>query len=136
MLNRLRSLVVLAMIAGCAPAPSAEPAPSPSMALPDPTRISTATATIRPSPTNAPSATPTLVPTATALPTATAVPLDSLVTLAGPLCEAAYTRVVTAAPVIGPVSLLIHYGSSDSGASLGDIFKAAIKKREGAEDGE
>jgi small subunit ribosomal protein S1 len=26
------------------------------------------------------------------------------------------------------------YGSSDSGASLGDIFKAAIKKREGAED--
>ena len=29
-----------------------------------------------------------------------------------------------------------QYGSSDSGASLGDIFKAAIKKREGAEDGE
>jgi small subunit ribosomal protein S1 len=28
-----------------------------------------------------------------------------------------------------------QYGSSDSGASLGDIFKAAIKKREGAEDG-
>jgi small subunit ribosomal protein S1 len=27
-----------------------------------------------------------------------------------------------------------QYGSSDSGASLGDIFKAAIKKREGAED--
>jgi small subunit ribosomal protein S1 len=26
------------------------------------------------------------------------------------------------------------YGSSDSGASLGDIFKAAIKKREGAEE--
>ena len=25
-----------------------------------------------------------------------------------------------------------QYGSSDSGASLGDIFKAAIKKREGA----
>ncbi|MFT3733308.1 MAG: 30S ribosomal protein S1 [Hyphomicrobium sp.] len=29
-----------------------------------------------------------------------------------------------------------QYGSSDSGASLGDIFKAAIKKREGAEDSE
>ena len=33
-----------------------------------------------------------------------------------------------------------QYGSSDSGASLGDIFKAAIKKKEGAdekkEDGE
>jgi small subunit ribosomal protein S1 len=29
-----------------------------------------------------------------------------------------------------------QYGSTDSGASLGDIFKAAIKKREGAEDGE
>jgi small subunit ribosomal protein S1 len=29
-----------------------------------------------------------------------------------------------------------QYGSSDSGASLGDIFKAAIKKREGAEEGE
>jgi small subunit ribosomal protein S1 len=28
-----------------------------------------------------------------------------------------------------------QYGSSDSGASLGDIFKAAIKKREGAEEG-
>jgi small subunit ribosomal protein S1 len=27
-----------------------------------------------------------------------------------------------------------QYGSSDSGASLGDIFKAAIKKKEGAED--
>ena len=27
-----------------------------------------------------------------------------------------------------------QYGSSDSGASLGDIFKAAIKKREGGED--
>ena len=26
-----------------------------------------------------------------------------------------------------------QYGSSDSGASLGDIFKAAIKKRENAE---
>ena len=29
-----------------------------------------------------------------------------------------------------------QYGSSDSGASLGDIFKAAIKKREGAEESE
>lgn len=29
-----------------------------------------------------------------------------------------------------------QYGSTDSGASLGDIFKAAIKKREGAEDSE
>jgi small subunit ribosomal protein S1 len=29
-----------------------------------------------------------------------------------------------------------QYGSTDSGASLGDIFKAAIKKREGAEDAE
>lgn len=29
-----------------------------------------------------------------------------------------------------------QYGSSDSGASLGDIFKAAIKKREGAEENE
>ncbi len=29
-----------------------------------------------------------------------------------------------------------QYGSSDSGASLGDIFKAAIKKREGADDNE
>ena len=28
-----------------------------------------------------------------------------------------------------------QYGSSDSGASLGDIFKAAIKKKEGAEQG-
>jgi len=27
-----------------------------------------------------------------------------------------------------------QYGSSDSGASLGDIFKAAIKKKEGAEE--
>ena len=27
-----------------------------------------------------------------------------------------------------------QYGSSDSGASLGDIFKAAIKKKEGGED--
>ena len=27
-----------------------------------------------------------------------------------------------------------QYGSSDSGASLGDIFKAAIKKREGSDD--
>ena len=26
-----------------------------------------------------------------------------------------------------------QYGSSDSGASLGDIFKAAIKKREGSD---
>ena len=26
-----------------------------------------------------------------------------------------------------------QYGSSDSGASLGDIFKAAIKKRESSE---
>ncbi|MET0408788.1 MAG: 30S ribosomal protein S1 [Hyphomicrobium sp.] len=29
-----------------------------------------------------------------------------------------------------------QYGSSDSGASLGDIFKAAIKKREGADENE
>ena len=29
-----------------------------------------------------------------------------------------------------------QYGSTDSGASLGDIFKAAIKKREGAEESE
>ena len=29
-----------------------------------------------------------------------------------------------------------QYGSSDSGASLGDIFKAAIKKRDAADDGE
>ncbi len=29
-----------------------------------------------------------------------------------------------------------QYGSTDSGASLGDIFKAAIKKREGAEENE
>ena len=29
-----------------------------------------------------------------------------------------------------------QYGSSDSGASRGHIFKAAIKKREGAEDSE
>ena len=27
-----------------------------------------------------------------------------------------------------------QYGSSDSGASLGDIFKAAIKKKEGGDD--
>ena len=27
-----------------------------------------------------------------------------------------------------------QYGSSDSGASLGDIFKAAIKQKEGADD--
>ena len=27
-----------------------------------------------------------------------------------------------------------QYGSSDSGASLGDIFKAAIKKKEGADE--
>ena len=27
-----------------------------------------------------------------------------------------------------------QYGSSDSGASLGDIFKAAIKKRENADE--
>ena len=27
-----------------------------------------------------------------------------------------------------------QYGSSDSGASLGDIFKAAMKKREGGDD--
>jgi small subunit ribosomal protein S1 len=27
-----------------------------------------------------------------------------------------------------------QYGSSDSGASLGDIFKAAIKKKEGGEE--
>jgi small subunit ribosomal protein S1 len=27
-----------------------------------------------------------------------------------------------------------QYGSSDSGASLGDIFKAALKKREGSDE--
>jgi small subunit ribosomal protein S1 len=29
-----------------------------------------------------------------------------------------------------------QYGSSDSGASLGDIFKAAIRKRESADGSE
>ena len=29
---------------------------------------------------------------------------------------------------------MAQYGSSDSGASLGDIFKAAIKKKEGGDD--
>ncbi len=33
-------------------------------------------------------------------------------------------------------SAVAQYGSSDSGASLGDIFKAAIKKRDDTEDGD
>ena len=34
------------------------------------------------------------------------------------------------------LSAVAQFGSSDSGASLGDIFKAAIKKREVVDDKE
>jgi small subunit ribosomal protein S1 len=52
----------------------------------------------------------------------------------GDKVDAAITNIDKALEIAEEKQAVAQYGSSDSGASLGDIFKAAIKKKEGSDE--